>query len=45
MQFLKKLCRMRENIENSSLSQHKEEKTIWCQNEIIILLSFSHKIY
>ena len=23
----------------------EEEKTIWCQNQIIILLSFSQKIY
>ena len=30
MQFLEKLCKMRENIEVSNLSQQKEEKTIWC---------------
>ena len=28
-----------------NLSQQKEEETIWCQNQIIILQSFSQKIY
>ena len=27
-----------------TLSQQKEEETIWCQNQIIILQSFSQKI-
>ena len=37
-----------ENVENIgilNLSQQKEEKTIWCQNQIIKLQSFSQKIY
>ena len=37
MQFLEKLEIMRENI--------TEEKTTWCQNQIIILQSFSRKVY
>ena len=45
MQFLKKLWKMLENIEILNLSQQKEEETIWCQNQIIILQSFSQKIY
>ena len=28
-----------------NLSQQKEEETIWCKNQIIILQSFSQKIY
>ena len=44
MQFLKKLCKMLENIEILNLSQQKQE-TIWCQNQIIILQSFSQKLY
>ena len=36
---------MLENIEILNLSQQKEEETIWCQNQIIILQSFSQKIY
>ena len=28
-----------------NLPQHKEEETIWCQNQIFILQSFSQKIY
>ena len=31
-------------IEILNLSQQKEEKTIWCQKQIIVLLSFSQKI-
>ena len=45
MQFLEKLWKMLENIEILNLSQQKEEETIWCQNQIIILQSFSQKIY
>ena len=44
MQFLKKLCKMLENIEILNLSQQKQE-TIWCQNQIIILQCFSQKLY
>ena len=36
-----------ENVKNHgvlTLSQQKEEETIWCQNKIIILQSFSQKI-
>ena len=38
------------NIENvrkhrdNNLSQQKEEETIWCQNQIVILESFPQKI-
>ena len=28
-----------------NLSQQKEEGTIWCQNEVIMLQSFSQKLY
>ena len=35
---------MLENIEIFNLSQQKDEET-WCQNQIIILQSFSQKIY
>ena len=45
IQFLKKLWKMWENIGMLNLSQQKEEKTIWCQNQIIKLQSFSQKIY
>ena len=40
MQFLGKLLKMRENIEILKLSQQKEEETIWCQNQTIILTKF-----
>ena len=45
MQFLKKLWKMLGNIDKLSLSQMKEEETIWCQSQIIILQSFSHDVY
>ena len=45
MQFLEKLWKMLENREILNLSQQKEEETIWCQNQIIILQSFPQKIY
>ena len=35
---------MLENIEIFNLLQQKDEET-WCQNQIIILQSFSQKIY
>ena len=38
---LEKLWKMLENIEILNLSQQKEEETIWCQNQIIMLQSFS----
>ena len=44
MQFLGKLWKMWENIEILNLSQQKEEVTIWCQNQIIILQSFTQNI-
>ena len=45
MQFLEKLWKMWENIEMLLiLSQNKEEETVWCQNQIIILQSFSQKM-
>ena len=40
-----KTMKMLENIEILNLSQQKEEEIIWCQNQIIILLSFSQKNY
>ena len=43
MQSFKKLWKMWENIEMLNLSQQKEEVPIWCQNQIIILQSFSQK--
>ena len=43
MQFLEKVLKMWENIEILDLSQQKEEETIWCQNEMIVLQSFSQK--
>ena len=38
-----KLWKMGENIMILTLPQLKEEETIWCQNQIIILQSFSQK--
>ena len=34
---------MWKNIEILNFSQQKEEKGIWCQNQIVILLNFSQK--
>ena len=45
MQFLEKLWEILENIEILNLLQRKEKETIWCQNQIIILQSFSQNIY
>ena len=45
MQFLEKLRKMLENIEILGLTQQKEEKTVWCQNQVIKLKSFSENIY
>ena len=39
---MEKLCKMRENI--LKLSQQKEEKTIWYQNQIIILKVFYRNV-
>ena len=41
MQFLEKLWEIWENIMILNLPQQKEEDTIWCQNQFIILQSFS----
>ena len=41
MQVLGKLWRMSENTEILNLSRQEEEETIWSQNQIIMLLSFS----
>ena len=41
--FLEKLWKMWENIKILNLSQQKEEETIWCQNQMIILQGFSQK--
>ena len=40
-----KTMKMLENIEMLNLSQHKKEETVSCHNQIIILQSFSQKIY
>ena len=40
-----KAMEMWENIEILNLSEQKEGEIIWCQNQIIILQSFSQKIY
>ena len=45
MQFMEKLWKMFENTEILNLSQQKEGETIWCQNQVIKLKSFSQKIY
>ena len=45
MHFLEKLWKMGENIETLILSQQNEEGIIKYQNQIIILQSFSQKIY
>ena len=45
MQFLEKIMKNVRKHRDIKLSQHKEEETIWCQNQIIILQSFSQKIY
>ena len=44
-QLLKKVWKIWENIEILKLSQQKEQETIWRQGQIIILQSFSQKIY
>ena len=41
--FEKTMENLKKDIEILNLSQHKEQETIWCQNQIIILQSFSHK--
>ena len=43
MQLSKKISNMWKNIEKLKLSQHKEEQTVWCQNQVIILQSFHRK--
>ena len=35
---------MWENIEKPNLQQQKKEEIIWCQNQTIILQSFSQKM-
>ena len=45
IQFLEKLQKMWENREILNLLQQKGEETIWCQNQIVILQSFSHNVY
>ena len=44
MHVLEKLWKIWENIKRSKLSQQEGEETIWCQNQIMILLKFSQKI-
>ena len=43
--FEKKLWKMWEKIEILNLSQEKEEGIIYYQNQIVVLRSFSQKIY
>ena len=43
MPFLVKLWKMSENIDILNLSQQKEEKSIWCQKQTVILKSFHRK--
>ena len=45
MQFLEKTTENVRKHRDIKLSQQKEEETIWCQNQIIILQSFSQKMY
>ena len=44
MQFLEELWKILGNIKILNLSQQKEEETIWCENEIIILKVFYRKL-
>ena len=41
--FEKSIENVRKHRDNN-LSQQKEEETIWCQNQIVILESFPQKI-
>ena len=43
--FGKAMENVRKNTEILNLSKQKEEETIWCQNQIIILQCFSQKTY
>ena len=43
--FGKKIQEIWENTEMLNLQQQEAEKNIWCQNQIIILKSFSQRIY
>ena len=40
-----KSMEMLERLEILNLPQQRKEETIWCQNQITILQSFSLKIY
>ena len=42
---MEKLWKIEENIEVLNLSQQKKEEILLCQNQIIIMQSFSKKIY
>ena len=44
-EYFSKLMNNTENIGIQNLSQQKKEETTWYQNQIIILQSFSQKIY
>ena len=41
--FGKSMKNVRKQVIN--LPQQKEEETVWCQNQMIILLSFPQKFY
>ena len=43
--FEKTMENFRKYIYILNLSQQKEEETIWCNNQIIILQGFSQNIY
>ena len=45
MHCFEKLWKEGANIEILNLSKQKEEETIWCQNQIIILKKFFLKMY
>ena len=43
--FGKTMKNMKIHRDITNLSQQKRKETIWCQNQIIILQSFSKNIY
>ena len=45
MEILEKPWKISDKIDILNLSQNKEEETIWCKNQMIILHNFSLKIY
>ena len=45
MQFFKKTMENMRKYRDINLPQQKEEGTIWCQNQIIIIQCFLQNIY